>query len=219
MSQILLAGNRLPYSDSRLYGHLQLVYGGEEMEVQTPDVPIFGLQDWIYELRPHNGQNNGVENTAGYGDPQYYDSIAIDIGDRDEADVWEVLKDIQNAFNTQTSVGYGLLSQNSNSFINTILSIIGIDLSAYSSLLSIADIIEPQGDGTNLVVGFHGFPADSVNVLDNPATSPNFNLSGADSADTFITGWGYDTLSAAPVTITWTVVKETIAFRAVPTMT
>jgi Ca2+-binding RTX toxin-like protein len=196
MSQILLAGNRIPFGDARLYGHLQLVFGGQEIEVQAPNdfnIPTFG--DWVYEIRPHVGQTDGLEHTAGYGLPDYYDSISIDIGDRNESELWDILTEITNAFETQTSIGYWVLSQNSNSFINTMLGIVGIDLSQYSSLLNIADIVEPQGDGTNLVVGFHGFPAGSVNVLDDPTISPDFNLSGANSADTFITGFGNDTLS------------------------
>ncbi len=45
MSQIYLAGNRLPLYIAQNFGHLQLVYNGEEMEVQSPDIPVFGLPE------------------------------------------------------------------------------------------------------------------------------------------------------------------------------
>jgi hypothetical protein len=77
MSTILLAVNRIP--TALTFGHLQLVSSGTEIEVQSPDIPVVGLQDWVFE-RIRN--RTDPDNTPGVNDPYYYDSVEIDCGDR-----------------------------------------------------------------------------------------------------------------------------------------
>jgi Ca2+-binding RTX toxin-like protein len=203
MSTIYLAGNRLPINAANEFGHLQLVSGGQEIEVQLPSDYVVGwvpgIEDgtWEYEFRSHNGYTAGVPHTAGYGEDGYYSSIAIDLGDRDPDQVWDDLVQIQEAFESQTSISYLLLSQNSNSFINTLLYMIGIDVGLYLSGASPSPLFlmnDPE-TGAPVMTEFLGFPAVNKNVLLDPESSPSFTLSLTTDDDTLRTGFGNDSIS------------------------
>lgn len=74
MSSILIAANRVPIDPASV--HLQLVYNNSELEVQA------GFT-WQFRARPHDGfDQNGEPNTPHLGESDWYDSIAIDIGNR-----------------------------------------------------------------------------------------------------------------------------------------
>ena len=192
MSTIFLAGNRLPFGVAQSFGHLQLVSDGYEIEVQIPNQTTIGV--WNYEFRLHSGSNEGEPNTPGYGQDGYYASTAIDLDGRNSSDLWNLLQVIENQFEELTSIGYGILTQNSNSFINTLLYMIGIDISGYlqgASPAAYYDGIDPES-GTEIWVDFLGFPAVGTNVLLNGIIAPNFHLSLGASNDILRTGSGSD---------------------------
>ncbi len=140
MTQITLAANYILFgplvSIGGNYGHLQLVNGAsggnrDEIEVQARE----GIEFFFFSL-PKKVQTN----TSNYGDPDQWVEVAIDIGDRDAANVWELLDRINRAFvSGNPDYQYGL-GQNSNSYINTLLWMIGIDLDGYLSAVRPPDV-------------------------------------------------------------------------------
>lgn len=109
------------------YGHFQLVFGDQEIEVQSPrsftDL-VLGVDGFVFEELPRS--HSGT--TTSFGDPLKYEAIDLDLGDRQAADVWELLKSMHASFiQESTNYLYGL-GQNSNSYVNTLMWMIGIDL-------------------------------------------------------------------------------------------
>lgn len=194
MTSIYFVANRVPLGPENV--HLQIVYGDQEIEVQS------GFT-WDFKNRLHDGTDNkGNPHTPHVGESDWYDGIAIDIGNRDAAELWQVFISIFDAFKEQMSgdIPYLITAQNSNTFINSVLSIVGIDAASYVSLLNIDPLTVtwvPDDGSTPYDVIYDSIvaPGTGQNILDSPAYSPDFNLTGFSSDDTFITGYGNDTLS------------------------
>ncbi|WP_107495711.1 hypothetical protein [Thalassobius sp. I31.1] len=144
MAKILLAANYITNTDSTAAGwigvedsgHLQLVYEGggapREMEVQAPSLVTLG--DWQYPTfsRIHGGQNTDYVNEQGLVlNPNRYASIELDLPfGQDPNGVWQLLSQVHDSFILHGSnINYDI-EQNSNTYINTVLSIVGIDLDA-----------------------------------------------------------------------------------------
>lgn len=124
--------------------------------------------------------------TAGYGVAGLYAEATIFIEDRNESDTWKILRHVLEQFTTQLSgvIPYNAIAPafNSNSFVNTLLSVIGIDSADYTAGAS------PEGE-------FYGFPGVEANALGYEEYSPNFVLRGGAARDVIHTGYGDDSLT------------------------
>lgn len=167
-------------------GHLQLVYGAEEIEVQRPlDVinPFSGF--WRFSKR-HS--HDDPEDAFDKNDPTEYAITALDIRDRSAYDVWRILDQVNDAyFNSNIQIPYDMLF-NSNSYVNTLLKVVGITTSAYLDAVTPDDVISPSLDP------FH-FPGVGADALASAATAIDLDLTGFGSVDIIRTGVGNDTLS------------------------
>ncbi len=163
-----LAGNLI--SGTELFGgagHLQVVLstddGAIEIEVQSPDFLGITGGDWVYHLRDHTAASN----TPFFGDATRYAAVELLSGDAATA-AWSILLQTHEQMEAfSPNYEYNLLSQNSNSYANSILSVIGVDLDSV-----IAGATPSYFDSGSL-----GFPGDELNVL----TSSNIDVSNPGS--------------------------------------
>lgn len=188
-----LAGNLI--SGTELFGgagHLQVVLstddGAVEIEVQSPDFLGITGGDWVYHLRDHTDASN----TPFFGDATRYASVELFSGDAAMA-AWSVLLQAHEQMEAfSPNYEYNLLSQNSNSYANSILSVIGVALDSV-----IAGATPSYFDSGSL-----GFPGDALNVLtssDIDVSNPDsfvrdLGLAGGALADVIHTGAGNDEL-------------------------
>lgn len=189
MSSILLSANRVPLGPSN--AHLQVVYNNAELEVQA------GLT-WQFMSRDHDDPLS----TPHFGEANWYDSIAIDIGDRSAAQVWATLNAVYDAFVNQMegSIPYLVVTQNSNTFINSLLSVIGVSAGSYVPLLSINPLtvtVIPDDGSSPYDLTYDGISAPGVgqNIFDSPSFALKLTLNGGTDNDIFVAGFGNDTLS------------------------
>ena len=181
ITKLYLAANAV--NGSGPLGHLQLVAQtdtGElrETEVQSPG--FLGL-DWNVRFDIDHTL------TVGYGDPNLYKIIELDLGGRNANDVWNVVQqaaaDIDSYFTP-----YAVFS-NSNSYIKTLMDFMGIDLA-----FLLADVTPPA------VTTFPGAETDVALRFDDPITYKVLGTSGYDflnggnGEDIFIGNGGNDTL-------------------------
>jgi Ca2+-binding RTX toxin-like protein len=188
---IYLGGNRVVTPLTVQYGHLQIIYQGWELEVQAGST-------WRFRHRTVDGQTNGRDHTPGYGDPNHYEQTAIDLGDRSAADTWHLLLNAHRQYSNQfgDSIRYLGVTQNSNSYVATLMSIIGVDVGAYLGLISLPGIpVEPDPfSGIEpYIAPFGGYPGSGMNVLER--YGPDFTLNGRASNDIIRTGSGNDSIS------------------------
>ncbi len=180
MTTMKLAANLIDVTV--LASHLQLVYNDIELEVQAPDEFEFPPV-WHYPgKRQHSLDTDDRHFTPNYGVEGKYVSVDLDLGDADPALIWNTLNAIYDVFASEgTSISYTLF-QNSNSFINTLLYMVGIDLS---------DLIESvaPADAPN-------FPGWETNVLTNGAVDFGFDLDLTAGCDFLRTGQGDDIVRA-----------------------
>lgn len=183
MKTLSLAGNLIPPTIG--FGHLQIVYADTELgfewefEVQSPDdLGAFG-GNWVYESRDHANSSN----TPFYGSSVGYEITQLLQGSAAE-NAFLILSQVVEAFtNFSPEFEYNLLTQNSNSFANTLLYTIGYNLD---------DIID---NATPTLV--LSFPGDGRNVLtdsgvDGGPSNPALVIGGTSGNDTIITGRGND---------------------------
>lgn len=129
MATIHVAGTTIGGAAGALgFGHLQLVFLGPD---GPKEIEVFGpsdggaVENWVYSATDHTPPNDQND---------YAISEAIDLGDRDAAEVWRLLGDIHRKFADDGNSEYNSIIpsasswQNSNSYINTLLYMIGIDL-------------------------------------------------------------------------------------------
>ena len=173
------------------YGHLQFVYDAgngaplKEAEVQSPNIGTLGNWDYYYD-RLHLTHDN----TKTYDVPDQYFITEVTLKEEQSADyVWTLIGQIMSSMMvTGADIDYILLSQNSNSFINTLSYVIGLTTDWSTAMLG--------GDITEL-------NAYSRNVLLEAETGWDFttgialNLSGTAGNDYIYTGNGNDTLGGA----------------------
>jgi hypothetical protein len=111
------------------WGHLQIVYEWDEIEVQAPNpvsIPFGG--DWIIaQVRNHV---NSI-NTPNYGDEDYYKITTVYLREGQIAsEVWQLLIAIRDQFAAAAPIDYNY-DQNSNSYATTLLSIVGVNIFDY----------------------------------------------------------------------------------------
>jgi Ca2+-binding RTX toxin-like protein len=191
MPVLRLVGNYIDWTDFLVdggdvgYGHLQLVkvdgLSQLELEGQAPDNPLtieLGGTFNFPSLRDHT-------TSPYFADPDNYKYVDIAIPEGRAFDsIWNVLLDVHMQFvefyqNVDYSIG-----QNSNAYINTLLSIVDLDINNY---------IEAA---TPLTVG--EFPSFERNILTDqigPGPTISLDLSGSDENDLFYLGDGNDTIS------------------------
>ena len=87
------------------------------------------------------------------------------------------------------TIPYLLLTENSNTYVNTLLSIIGLIVTDYISRLDLPTIYDPM---TGAAAEFH-YPGVGANVIHRVA--PSFTLNGGASNDVINTGVGNDSLN------------------------
>ncbi len=204
MSELRLAANLIPGTTpigedgeptGRGLGHLQIVYvnnAGQqlELEVQAP-VPIPILGSWQFrpesggQIQIHDGVDpNGSSNTPNYGDPEKYNSITL-LVDQQADGAWSLLNDAHGAFrdaSIDNPFEYDAF-YNSNTYANTLLSIIGLDA---ADLLP--SVTPPD------VESFPGVTRNALNDSEYPDDAIDLVLTGGDFDDVINTGNGNDTL-------------------------
>jgi Ca2+-binding RTX toxin-like protein len=162
------------------FGHLQIVFGDLEIEVQAPNpvsIPFGG--SWVVEpVRSHS------LNSTNYLDPLYYASTEIVLADEQtDSYLWELLIQIRESFASNSSIDYNY-SQNSNSYVRTLLYIVGVDLDQYLNELTL-----PSMD--------NGFPGAERNILFDRVGSSDLitlNITGTSGNDNVNAGFGNDWL-------------------------
>lgn len=179
MARILLAGNRIQNSGPFNYGHLQLVFEDDngnltEIEVQSPRTirQLLGNGlNFVYEGGVESRSHIDPDNTdvgdfsisdafrLANGGPirsDEYAAVELNLGDRSAEAVWQLLIEAHLQFADQgRDIDYGF-GQNSNSYVNTLLNIIGIELT--DALLADATPNDVEQ-----------FPGRFVNVIVNPS--------------------------------------------------
>jgi hypothetical protein len=98
---LLLAVNRVTLGGTvpSLYGHLQFVWSDGttmyEIEVQAP-VNLTASGPWGFESPTR--QHDIDDNTNGYGETGFYDSVAISTGTQNESEIWSIASQITNQY-------------------------------------------------------------------------------------------------------------------------
>ncbi len=150
------------------WGHLQIVYDDGagnllEIEVQAPlgdNWNEFGNFAFL-QVRSHDGGTNGIEHTPNYADPNKYEIVALDTGERDADDIWDLLVSLNDWFDVHSPNFDYIEGQNSNSYAATLLWMVGIDISPYISA------VYPDPMAVTPTAVTDGFPGWDRNVLTN----------------------------------------------------
>jgi hypothetical protein len=144
---IRLAANYISATESigGNWGHLQLVRpdGQQEIEVQnwlslsTPPTEVLS-----FSYRPAQNHSANTDYAPGNAnpDPDRYGIVNIEIGGRDETEVWRLLQDVNTAFVRDTPGYLYGLGQNSNSYAATLLWMTGIDVGSLLAAVRPADV-------------------------------------------------------------------------------
>jgi Ca2+-binding RTX toxin-like protein len=202
MTVIYLAGNRItPFINfpiigitpvATAFGHLQLVreINGDldEIEVQAPsgqDVSNPFNGNWVFELA--NEDHTLYSNTYGYGNSDFYSWVSLDIGDRNADDIWSIFEQVHAQYlSSAVRPEYNILF-NSNSYANTLLSVIGMSAGAYTGSLNIT--------WSNGPLQFYGYPGAGGNALLSEDTAIALTLSGGVNKDRIYGGILGDSIS------------------------
>lgn len=191
--QLYLAANLA--QSSLFFGHLQIVYedaGGTLLETEStsPGFPYF-WGDWVYPAFGARHDDSG--NTPGYGDPDDYAIVSLDLRPGQAAHfVWELLGQVHHALSTG---GFGIdydIDQNSNSYVASLLSVVGIDLSDYLDAVTPPSVTSFPGAGTNILFG-----AKTDGLFSGSDTPIALTLAGTAGDDYIATGIGDDQLGGA----------------------
>ncbi len=206
--QLHLAANLV--TETLIYGHLQIVYEDAagnlfENETTSPGFPYF-FGDWAY---PEFGrQHDNTTNTPGYGNPNDYAIVTLNLRPEQTAEhVWELMAQIHASL---SNGGHGLdydIRQNSNSYITSVLSVVGINIAGYLSDVTPPDVQSFPGVGTNIFYGaktggfFSGYDTPiPLTIAGTPGNDyvkagiGNDDLGGAGGNDTLLGGDGNDSL-------------------------
>lgn len=231
MAQLYLAANYVGTSQGfvpELFGlgnsgHLQIVFEDDfgnfsEIEVQAP-IPDFGLLygNWQFEDRPHGERPDDEDyvDESGNGTVEgRYVRVPIEPKEGQTAEqLWDVLNSIYQSMSDAEDLDYDTFGviQNSNSFVNSILYAVGIDLRAsLPSLLTPNNIEQFPGAGLNVLLG----TVDSeIGVAINASGSDGDDflrggsnedvLSGGGGSDSLVGGIGNDVLYGGTATETY----------------
>ncbi len=180
---------------TELFGHLQIVYEDSdgnlvENETTSPGFPYF-FGDWAFPEfgRPHDNESN----TPGYGDPNEYAIVPLELRPEQEPEyVWELMGQINASLrNGDHSLDYDI-EQNSNSYITSVLWVVGIDITAYLDAVTPPDVQSFPGVDTNIFQG-----AKTGGLFSDYDTPIPLTLAGTDGNDYIRTGIGDDDLGGA----------------------
>jgi Ca2+-binding RTX toxin-like protein len=169
------------------YGHLQIVYTDAagallETEVQSS----FTLTEGNWSFGEFFQQPHGA-NTPNYGNPDFYQIVSIDLGERSADAVWALLKQVREQFFTAQSNSPSLfeydIQYNSNTYANTLLSIVGVNTASLISQFTVPSIGEIPGSDRNALDDAE-YPGDAIDLT----------LNGSNLADQIHTGNGDDRL-------------------------
>jgi hypothetical protein len=175
MSNVIqIAGNAINSIPGGLFWHAQFVYGTVELEVQP-------LNDMWYV----NRQLHSL--TSNYQVEGYYDIVDLDIGSRVAANVWELLYQAGSSVSA-AGIEYYRLSQNSNSFVFTLMQSLGLSLPRTLSGFSEAGGVDIRDQVTFNISGTGGEDWFF-------AGAQNDTLNGGGGKDTLDGGGGRDTIN------------------------
>jgi Ca2+-binding RTX toxin-like protein len=181
MADLRLAGNYINFTGIMGgLGHLQLVLANganqQEIEVQAPASVFAG--DWQY---PAIRNHASTDNTPNFGDPDRYAAVKIDLVGRSADAVWDILSQVRSQFVLKGGdIDYDV-SQNSNSFVTSLLYTVGINTATYLGRATPPDV--------------SSFPGVETNVLLKSDTAITLDLRGTASADLIVTGIRNDTVT------------------------
>jgi Ca2+-binding RTX toxin-like protein len=179
MADIRLAGNYIPWTGN--LGHLQLVYGPNELEVQAPGLPyptpFFGRWD----VRPETGTTVPED----FSSQNYSEQIITFSQDENGDDVWDTLLQMRDDVAAVSgSLPYDIIF-NSNSYINTLLNAVGININEFL----------PYPQKVNYYPGVGQDAAQYWGVVWSVTGTAGTNvLVGGTGADEFAGGGGIDFL-------------------------
>ena len=194
---IRIVGNQIPLFDWGLnFGHLQLVRGSDtlatEIEVQPSDqFTGLGVWDVIVGGDHHETFYSPIERGRSVGhpyDPDRYQEVVLNLHvGQTESSVWSTASQYATLLSGM-DFQYSPSQQNSNSFMNTLLYMVGHDVEIYLTQLSAGQISR--------------YPAVSRNVLFDVVpidfgTDVSVATSGTSSADYIRLGRGNDTITSS----------------------
>lgn len=176
-------------------GHLQVVYGDMELEVQAPRHYGFG-GDWQYKYQNHYDETPFVQKDGPYSysyDPNNYAHVPITLREgQTEDDVWQLLRNIHGSMEEHGSdIDYNISTQDSNSYVNTMLHAIGIDLQPYLPSVTPPNVDVFPGHEMNVLMKTDDGRAIKLEVA---GTDGNYYLQGGRGSDIFYASVGSDTL-------------------------
>lgn len=191
--QLSLAANLV--TQTLVFGHLQIVFedsSGDlfENETTSPGFPYF-FGNWAFPVFGRSHDNTA--NTPGYGNPQRYAIVPMDLRPAQTAEhVWELMSQIHASLSTG---GHGLdydIGQNSNSYVTSVLSVVGIDVAGYLPAVTPPDVEGFPGAATNIFLG-----AKTGGLFSGYDTPIPLTLAGTAGHDYIQTGIGNDDLGGA----------------------
>ena len=180
---------------TEIFGHLQVVYEDPdgnlvENETTSPGFPYF-FGNWAFPEfgRPHDTESN----TPGYGNPNEYAIVPLELRPEQTPEhVWELMGQVNASLrNGDHSLDYDI-EQNSNSYIASVLWVVGIDITAYLNAVSPPDVQSFPGVDTNIFLG-----AKTGGLFSGYDTPIPLTLAGTDGNDYIRTGIGDDDLGGA----------------------
>lgn len=207
VTKLYLAANHVSITGSLDFGHLQVVrdkgafFEFEELEaygsvsVVQGNLVVQGELQYSPSVQPHFGSTTPGTSANATWDPQVYTYNALNLLPNQDADgVWSLMVQLRDWL-AKGSFGIDyLFNQNSNSFVYTLLSVVGL-----APQVTISDYYIADGQGG--YGGISSFPGWGNNLFDGvQSSSASFEriplkLDGTDGNDYIKAGIGDDTLS------------------------
>lgn len=173
MSILRLAANRIAYTK---FGHLQIVKVKDDGSQIEMEVQRSAAGNWRYSEEDQDHSETPFYEPAGNRNYAFKDLI---LPERTADDAWAILEQVHDQFaNGGYDIDYDFKHQNSNSFVTTALSVIGVN--------TLGQYIKPSNVSS--------FPGERTNVLDNPDTAIPLKIEGSDGYDVIRTGAASDRL-------------------------
>ncbi|WHO82589.1 calcium-binding protein [Rhizobium leguminosarum] len=186
---IYLAGNLIP--PTVRFGHLQLVKDGLEIEVQGP-IPWMFFGKWTF---PAIGPHRVPEGTE-IGDPETYSSAPVELASGISEDgAWSIFEQVRTTMST-LDLPYDIFF-NSNSFVNTLLAVIGHTATEFVTYPT--SVITYPGFETDVAQGFWGLKYDIVGSVGGDVINGSRSddiVKGNAGADFLYGGKGADVIYA-----------------------
>ena len=173
-------------------GHLQIVrdQGGLLREVEVQSGNFLTLGDWAFPdfNQFHGGPTDYISSTDVVENADRYVAVNLNLqAGQEEKYVWELLEQFHDALSVAgKDLDYDD-DQNSNSYINTALSVVGLDLAPLIPSLTTGDITGYPGDDNNVLQG-----AKVGGLLSGSDTPISIKLAGTDGNDIVVLGIGDD---------------------------